>query len=278
MRATLSKCPRQLSPACISAPDSGTRPGGLHHGASITGPPSWGLDHGNLHHRASIVGASITGYPGPQESESHLHAVTSASSPTTLRPSPCLGATCMPSSPDPLHRYFSTLLSSACLLESAGHSWLHSRVPRGGGSSGGQGVPTGSYSSPSTATCLGPTSCGRDTWTDKAWARLGCRARVCRVPSPEGADGGARYSLVDGLQELALVLPDFGVVDLLEQLRMFVDQPRFPEDVGGRVLDLGKDKEGAPPSGSFSQFRALWFSRWLIHLPYKDTVLQRSDS
>lgn len=109
--------------------------------------------------------------------------------------------------------------------------------------------------------------------------RLGCRARVC-CASGWGRRGRRRpaHSLVDGLQELALVLPDFGVVDLLEQLCVFVDQPRFPEDVGGRVLDLGKDKEGAPLSGSFPQFHTLWLSCWLIHLPYKDTVLHRSAS
>lgn len=75
--------------------------------------------------------------------------------------------------------------------------------------------------------------------------------RACRGPCtglprapgrevPGTAGGRPAYSLVDGLQELALVPPDFGVVDLLQQLRVLVDEPRFPEDVGCCVLDLGR--------------------------------------
>lgn len=66
--------------------------------------------------------------------------------------------------------------------------------------------------------------------------------RVREVLTEAQAGGHPAYSLVDGLEELPLVLPDFGVIDLLQQLRVFVDQPRFPEDVGRSILDLGKDK------------------------------------
>ena len=34
------------------------------------------------------------------------------------------------------------------------------------------------------------------------------------------------------------MLPDFGVVDLFQQLGVLVDEPRLPQDVGRRVLDL----------------------------------------
>lgn len=54
---------------------------------------------------------------------------------------------------------------------------------------------------------------------------------------------------MDRLQELPLVLPDFGVVDLLQQLRVLVDQPRFPEDVGCSILDLRQSKESRLLSG-----------------------------
>lgn len=67
-----------------------------------------------------------------------------------------------------------------------------------------------------------------------------CTRRYCGGPSPLFGPSFPEYSLVDGLEELPLVFPDFGVVDLLEQLRVLVDEPRFPQDVGRRVLDLRK--------------------------------------
>lgn len=48
------------------------------------------------------------------------------------------------------------------------------------------------------------------------------------------------------------MLPDFGMVDLLQQLRVFVDEPRLPEDVGCSILDLRKSKESGLLSGSVS--------------------------
>lgn len=44
--------------------------------------------------------------------------------------------------------------------------------------------------------------------------------------------------LVNGLEEFSLVLPDFGVVDLLQKFGVFVDEPRLAQDVGRGVLDL----------------------------------------
>lgn len=46
------------------------------------------------------------------------------------------------------------------------------------------------------------------------------------------------FSLVDGLQEFPLVLAHTRVVDLLHQLGVFVDKPRFSQDVGCCVLYL----------------------------------------
>lgn len=37
------------------------------------------------------------------------------------------------------------------------------------------------------------------------------------------------------------MLPDFSVVNLLQQLRVLVDEPRFPQDVGCCVLDLQEE-------------------------------------
>lgn len=69
---------------------------------------------------------------------------------------------------------------------------------------------------------------------------------------------------MDGLEELTLVFPNFGMVDLLHQLGVFVDEPRFPEYVGSSVFHLGKaaksrdlptdgDKNGVV-GGGFSVF------------------------
>lgn len=46
------------------------------------------------------------------------------------------------------------------------------------------------------------------------------------------------HLLMDGLEELTLVFPNFGMVDLLHQLGVFVDEPRFPEYVGSSVFHL----------------------------------------
>lgn len=53
----------------------------------------------------------------------------------------------------------------------------------------------------------------------------------------------APHLLVDGLEKLALVFPHLGVVDLLHQLRVFVDEPCFPEYIGGCVLYLRGDEQ-----------------------------------
>ena len=50
--------------------------------------------------------------------------------------------------------------------------------------------------------------------------------------------GPHKHSLVNSLQELALVFADLGVVDLPHQLGVFVDEPCFPEYVSSRVFDL----------------------------------------
>lgn len=57
---------------------------------------------------------------------------------------------------------------------------------------------------------------------------------------PSAAEA-APHLLVDGLEKLALVFPHLGVVDLLHQLRVFVDEPCFPEYIGGCVLYLRGD-------------------------------------
>lgn len=45
------------------------------------------------------------------------------------------------------------------------------------------------------------------------------------------------------------MLPDFAVVDLFQQLGVFVDQPSFPKDVGCGVLDLVGGKHTFNPGG-----------------------------
>lgn len=120
---------------------------------------------------------------------------------------------------------------------------------------------------------LGCSGCGRRKRRNRTiWVQLmaprACRGPCTGLPRTPGqevlatAGGRPAYSLVDGLQELALVLPDFGVVDLLQQLRVLVDEPRFPEDVGCCVLDLGKTNK---TSGSqvVSWFRGLCLWRQL---------------
>lgn len=44
---------------------------------------------------------------------------------------------------------------------------------------------------------------------------------------------------MDGLEELTLVLPNPGVVRLLRQPGVFVDEPRLPENISSGVFDLG---------------------------------------
>lgn len=53
-----------------------------------------------------------------------------------------------------------------------------------------------------------------------------------------GQRSGGRYLLVDGLEELPLVLPDFGVVHLAHQFGVLVDEPRLPENVRSCVFHL----------------------------------------
>lgn len=52
-----------------------------------------------------------------------------------------------------------------------------------------------------------------------------------------------RDLLVDGLEKLALVFPHLGVIDLLDQLGVFVDEPCFPEYIGSCVLHLWDEVE-----------------------------------
>lgn len=44
------------------------------------------------------------------------------------------------------------------------------------------------------------------------------------------------------------MLPDFGVVNLLQQLRVLIDEPRFPQDVGCCILDLQEESWLQVPS------------------------------
>ena len=49
--------------------------------------------------------------------------------------------------------------------------------------------------------------------------------------------------LMDGLEELTLVFPNPGVVWLLHQPGMFVDEPRLPENISSGVFNLRPEKE-----------------------------------
>lgn len=51
---------------------------------------------------------------------------------------------------------------------------------------------------------------------------------------------------MDGLEELTLVFPNPGVVWLLHQPGVFVDEPRLPENVSGGIFYLGPEKEQFP--------------------------------
>ncbi len=46
------------------------------------------------------------------------------------------------------------------------------------------------------------------------------------------------YVLVDGLQEFTLMVANSGTIDLLDQLRVFVDEPRLPQHIGCCVFYL----------------------------------------
>lgn len=59
------------------------------------------------------------------------------------------------------------------------------------------------------------------------------------------------------------MLSDFGVVDLLQQLGVLVDKPRFPQDVGCCVLDL-KRKSGCRSLAMWDFTETL---AWLCHEP-----------
>lgn len=48
---------------------------------------------------------------------------------------------------------------------------------------------------------------------------------------------------MNGLEKLALVFPHLGVIDLFDQLGVFVDEPCFPEYIGSCVLYLKKEDE-----------------------------------
>lgn len=51
---------------------------------------------------------------------------------------------------------------------------------------------------------------------------------------------------MDGLEELTLVFPNPGVVWLLHQPGVFVDEPRLPENVSGSIFYLEPEKEEFP--------------------------------
>lgn len=53
---------------------------------------------------------------------------------------------------------------------------------------------------------------------------------------------------MDGLEELTLVFPNPGVVWLLHQPGVFVDEPRLPENVSSGIFHLGPEKEQFPIS------------------------------
>ena len=57
-----------------------------------------------------------------------------------------------------------------------------------------------------------------------------------RCTSTEGCD--VTGVPVDGLEELALVRANFAGVDLLNEFRVFIDEPRFAQDVRRCVLQL----------------------------------------
>lgn len=48
--------------------------------------------------------------------------------------------------------------------------------------------------------------------------------------------------LVDGLKEFALMVAYFGPVHLLDQLGVFVDEPRLPQNICRRVFYLKETK------------------------------------
>lgn len=43
---------------------------------------------------------------------------------------------------------------------------------------------------------------------------------------------------MDGLQEFTLMVAYSGTVNFLDQLGVFVDEPRLPQDIGSRVFYL----------------------------------------
>lgn len=76
-----------------------------------------------------------------------------------------------------------------------------------------------------------------------------------------GPDSPQQNLLVDGLEKLALVFPHLGVINLLHQLGVFVDEPCFPEYIGGCVLHLrGEKAEALPrqPEMPRTEQRPLW--------------------
>lgn len=50
--------------------------------------------------------------------------------------------------------------------------------------------------------------------------------------------------LMNGLEELTLVFPHFGMVNLLHQLGVLVDEPSFPEYIGSSIFHLGNGVVG----------------------------------
>ncbi len=51
------------------------------------------------------------------------------------------------------------------------------------------------------------------------------------------------HLLVDGLQEFPLMVAHSGAVDLLDQLGVFVDEPRLPQHIGCCVFYLRRMKQ-----------------------------------
>lgn len=64
-----------------------------------------------------------------------------------------------------------------------------------------------------------------------------------------GPEQEGPHLLMNGLKELSLVLPDLGMVDLLEQLGVFVDEPCLAEDIGRSIFDLQEKKAPAAVQG-----------------------------
>lgn len=73
---------------------------------------------------------------------------------------------------------------------------------------------------------------------------------------------------MDGLEELTLVFPNPGMVWLLHQPGMFVDEPRLPENVSSGIFHLEPEKEKFLKVGTKAQ-NALETSRNSWNCPFE---------